>query len=237
MQAIILSAGRSRRLLPLTQNKPKCLLKMGGSTLIDRLIIALRDNGINSIVVVVGFQANLLKKYLVGKYKDINWRFIENREYENTHPAYSLWLARDYIKDSIIYLNADILCDEKILKNIIESKHPSITALKKTKWDQEEVNIITNNNSQVVEIGKHITSEKSSGEFIGVTKFGPDFINHLLKSLDFFIKNGQKNKFAADAINHAIQGGGVLYALDVSRYRAHEIDTIEDYEFAKTLKL
>lgn len=237
MKSIILAAGRSRRLLPLTENKPKCLLKIGELTLIDRLVLSLKDNNINNIAVVVGFQAKLLKKYLTNKYKDIIWNFIENQEYGNTHPAYSLWLAKNYLKDSIIYFNADVLFDKKILKNIIESPYPSITALKKTEWDQEEVNIIINNKSRVIEIGKHINSKKSSGEFIGITKFGPDFIDHLIKSLDFFIKNNQKNKFAADAINHAIQSGGVLHALNVNGLPAHEIDTIEDYELAKTLKL
>jgi choline kinase len=237
MKAIILAAGRSRRLLPLTKNKPKCLLEMGGLTLIDRLVLALKDNNINEVTVVVGFQAKLLKQHLTDKYKDISWNFVENREYRNTHPAYSLWLARNYLKDSTIYFNADVLFDKEILKNIIKSPYSSITAIKKTKWDQEEVNIVTNNNSQIVEIGKHITLNKSSGEFIGITKFGPNFIDHLLKSLNILIKNGQKNKFAADAINHAIQNGGTLYALDIGDLVAHEIDTVEDYKFAKTLEL
>jgi choline kinase len=237
MRAIILAAGRARRLFPITHKTPKCLLTIGNSTLIDRLVQSLKEHGIKEMVVVVGFRAKTIIKHLTANHPDVIFKFINNKDYAKTNPSHSLWLASKYLKSDILYLNADVLCDPKIITNIIKSKKPSVTALQQNDWDPEEVNIIVNKKMQVLEIGKHIGPRESKGEFIGITKLSKHFNNHLRKILNILNKNSDRQKFAVDAINMSIKKGGILYALDVSRYKAHEIDTIEDYEFAQTLEL
>jgi len=235
MKAIILAAGRAKRLRPITNNLPKCLLKFNGSAIIDYQVSALRKNKIKEIIVVVGFQKQKIIQHLKKNYPDVSFKFVENKKYKETNPAYSLWLARKYLTNSTIYLNADVLCNPEIIKKIIKDKKPSVTAIQRVPWDEEEVNVIINKDSQIIEMGKHIAKNLSYGEFIGVTKMGKKFIKNLIKVLDSFIGKKEYKKFAADAINLTIQRGEKMYALDVTNLQAIEIDTIEDLKRAKKL--
>lgn len=236
MKAIILAAGQSLRLRPLTNNTPKCLLKVGNKIIIDHQIETLYNNKIRDIIVVVGFYADKLINHLKKSHPKVNFIFIKNDKYANTNPTYSLWLAKNYLKDDILYLNADVLFDPKIIKKIINHKKSSITAIQKSVWEEEEVNVITNNKLKVLEIGKQINKDKSCGEFIGVTKLSKAFNKKLIKALDFYVTRGENKKFAADAINLAInKWGGQLFIEDISKFPSIEIDTIEDYKKAQSI--
>lgn len=236
MKAIILAAGQSLRLRPLTNNTPKCLLKIGNKVIIDHQVETLYKNKIKDVIVVVGFEANKLINHLKHTHPKLNFIFINNEKYSSTYPAYGLWMARDYLNESILYLNADVLFDPKIIENIIKDKKDSVTAIQKSVWDEEEVNVIINKSLRVIEIGKHINEHDNCGEFIGVTKFGKDFNSKLKKALDFYANNNEHKKFAADAINLTIKKwGGQLYIQDVTKLPSIEIDTIEDFNKAQLL--
>lgn len=236
MKAIILAGGQAKRLKSITDNKPKCLLRINEKSIIDYQIKALKKNNIKEIIIVVGFQAKKLMQYLTKIYPEINFVFIKNKIFNNTNAAYSLWLAKKYLINSVIYLNSDVLCDPNIIRKIIESKKKCITAIQRISWDKEEVNVIINKNSQIIKIGKDIDKKNRYGEFIGVTKLSKEFNQKLISVLDnLFISNKNLKKFAADAINLTIQNSSQMYILDVTHLPAIEIDTIKDYERAKKL--
>lgn len=234
MNSIILAAGQAKRLQPITNSMPKCLLTVGGKTILDRQIQSLLNNNIDKIIIVVGFEADKIIGH-INKFYDVGrFIFIHNMEYESTYPAYGLWLAKDFLVDGVLYLNADVLYDRQILNNIINDPRETVTAIQRVAWDEEEVNIIKGKNDKIIEIGKHVSKELSFGEFIGVTKMDKQFNAILIEALESFIEKKEYKKFAADAINLAIQRGGIMYLVDVSEYRAIEIDTPEDYEAAKS---
>ncbi|MES2223535.1 MAG: phosphocholine cytidylyltransferase family protein [Patescibacteria group bacterium] len=238
MKAIILAGGQATRLRPITHNLPKCLLKIGKKTIIDFQIETLQKNNIKDIIIVTGFKAELLKEHIITNYSqtDITFTFVFNEKYETTHAAHSLWSARDYLTDTTIYLNSDLICDPMIIKSVIENKNDSVTAIQQNDWDEEEVNVITDENMNVVEIGKLIPEKLSKGEFIGATKLSSSFLNKLIEVLNDMVQKNDTKKFAVDAINNVIHSKGEnLYALDVSHYVAIEIDTIEDFEKGKKL--
>lgn len=236
MKAIILAAGQAKRLRPITNNKPKCLLKVGNKIIIDHQIDVLYKYKIKNIIVVVGFQAKKLTTHLTKNHPYINFTFITNEKYASTYPAYGLWMAKNYMDDSALYLNADVLFDEKVIENIIKFKKGSVTAIQKVAWDDEEVNVIVDKNQKILKIGKDIKEKDSHGEFIGVTKFTKDFNQKLIKALDSYIKNKQHKKFAADAINLTINKyKGLMFIKDVTRFPSIEIDTPEDYKKAQAM--
>lgn len=235
MRAIILAAGKSTRLLPLTKDKPKCLIEIGNRTILDHQIKTLLENGVRDIIIVTGFQAQKIVAHLGQNYPDVDFIFIENKDYETTFPAHGLWLAKEFMDDEFLYLNADLFCHPEIIKSIIEHEKPHITAIQKIPWNEEAVNIIHDPNEAITEIGKHIDASSNCGEFIGITKFGKEFAEKLISALETFAKQGEKKKYAVDAINHAIKLGGKLHVLDVTHLPAIEIDSLDDYEEAKTL--
>src|SRR5689334_613721 len=103
MKAIILAAGKGTR-LDGTAVKPKCLVKIGSSTLLRRQIEVLRTLNINEIVVVIGFAADRVRRECSSEIG-----FVENVHFAETCSLYSLWLARDHLADGFVVLNSDVL--------------------------------------------------------------------------------------------------------------------------------
>src|SRR3990167_10559502 len=121
MKAIILAGGMARRLRPITNDLPKCLLNVGGKTIIDRQIDSLFREGVEEIIVVTGFKSELVEQHIDFYYPGKKIRVIKNKNYESTGPAYSLWCAGEILGESeIIYLNGDLVTDPQVIKNLIE---------------------------------------------------------------------------------------------------------------------
>jgi len=208
---------------------------MGDSTIIDRLLNSLEKYGISEIVMVTGFRANLLSNHVQEKHPHQKFTFVFNEEYATTLPAYGLWLAREHFDNNgeTLYLNSDVICDSEIIRDVITYPEDSVTAIRPSDWEEEEVNVILDTEERVSVIGKHVQKDESRGEFIGVTKFGPTFTPFLIDALNTFEKSGDRQRFAVDSMNAAIQNGGILHMLDTAKRTACEVDTIEDYEAAK----
>ncbi len=140
----------------------------------------------------------------------------------------------EHLNETTIYLNGDVFYEPQILKEVIENKNDSATAIQETNWDEEEVNVIIDKDGFVSELSKNLTKEESSGEFIGITKLGANFIN----SIKEVVKNEGievfRHSFAIDLLNHVIhRSDNKISAVNVTKLNAIEIDTPEDLTSAK----
>src|SRR5215207_3765088 len=115
MKAIILAAGKGTR-LDGAAVKPKCLVEVGGSTLLRRQIEILRSRGIDEIVIVVGFGADSIREAC-----DNEISFVENIHFAETSSLYSLWLAREHLSEGFVVLNSDVLVHPQLLANLLNS--------------------------------------------------------------------------------------------------------------------
>ena len=99
MIGVILAAGMAKRLRPLTDTKPKCLLEVGGRTLLERTVRAMQQAGISEFVVVTGYRANQIVDFLTplahrnGDGGEVSFHFLHNADYEHNNNIYSLWMA------------------------------------------------------------------------------------------------------------------------------------------------
>ena len=101
MQAIILAAGMGKRLKELTKDNTKCMVKVNGETLIDRLLGQLSGLGLNRVVIVVGYKGDNLISYIGDRYADkLNIEYVENPIYDKTNNIYSLALAKDKLAET-----------------------------------------------------------------------------------------------------------------------------------------
>ncbi|HMQ70373.1 MAG TPA: phosphocholine cytidylyltransferase family protein [Ignavibacteria bacterium] len=242
MQAIILAAGASKRLRPLTDTTPKCLLKIGDKNLLERTILNITDNGINDLIFVTGYRENMIKDFMKETFPELNVTFITNTDYENNNNSYSLWMTRDHVKGEILLLDSDILFDKKIITALLRSENENCLAVNFTdKLDEEQIKVILNGENEVTEIGKEISIEKSAGESIGIEKFSAYFMKALFAILDRKIsRENNVNEFYEASFQELINKGGSgnsIFAEDVSEYTCMEIDTADDYEKAQTLKI
>lgn len=224
MRAVILAAGVGRRLRPETIQTPKCLIEIGGKSIISHQLEALEGEGIKSVVVVVGYKAEQIMKHVVTNFPGIDFIFIYNSKYRNTGAAYSLWLARNNLSDDFIYLNADALFHQKILSDIISSEKVNLLAVEKNKnEDDEEVKVIIDGKGLIKQIGKKLDAEKSIGEFTGIVKLSKESLKKIILSLDLFVKQNEVNKYFVDAIDHSIK----KHNLNIYTYANCSLPSIE----------
>lgn len=241
MQAIILAAGASRRLRPLTDTTPKCLLNIGNKNLLERTIESVIANGINDFVFVTGYRENMIKDFVNEKFPGINKAFITNHDYENNNNSYSLWMTKNYINGDVILLDSDILFDKEIIAELLNSKYENCLAVNFTdKLDEEQIKVHSDEN-KILRIGKEIPINKSAGESIGIEKFSAYFMKELFVILDRKIaKENIVNEFYEASFQEVIDkddSRNSIYAVDVSAFTCMEIDTVQDYENAQQILL
>ena len=100
IKAIILAAGVGSRIKPLTDNCPKCLLKVGRETILNRMVTNIQKNGIHEVVFVLGYLEEKIKNYVKTQFPDLIIHFVRNARYAETNTGFSLMLAMDLIQDS-----------------------------------------------------------------------------------------------------------------------------------------
>jgi len=122
MKAVILAAGIASRLRPLTDYTPKCLLKIGDISILERTITNLLNYSIDEIIIVTGYREKQIIKFIDTAFPSIKVTFIYNKLYDSTNNIYSLWLTKNYIKNTdILLLDSDIIFDHRIIRLLLDS--------------------------------------------------------------------------------------------------------------------
>jgi choline kinase len=232
MKGVILAAGRGERLAPMGWDKPKCLLKFGGHTLLDNIVASLLENNIDKIVIVVGYKQEAVLKEL--KKHAVTFDTVVNEDFTQTNTIHSLYLAREYLNEDFIYFNADVLFEQQLISRIV-GRDGNVFAIEEKKCCEEEVKVIVDENRRIVRIGKKLEPEQCLGEFVGVGKFSASSCEAIVKSLcRFNEKLGERNLFFEAAVN-AILDEHVFYAMGLNGLRAIEIDNPQDHKQALKL--
>ena len=119
MIGVILAAGMAKRLRPLTDTKPKCLLEVGGKTLLQRTVDAMISAGAQELVVVTGYRENMIREFLTIHYPLVTIHFIDNIDYEHNNNIFSLWLAmQQWHGSEVLLMDSDILCDPEAVRRV-----------------------------------------------------------------------------------------------------------------------
>jgi|CXWL01.1.fsa_nt_gi NDP-sugar pyrophosphorylase family protein len=236
MKAIILAAGASTRLHPLTLTKPKCLLTVRDKTILDYQLEALVDVGVSEVVIVVGCQKELIKEHLSEKKYPLTVTCVDNDEYATTQPILG-GLARvtEHLRDPILFFHSDVLFETNALTKLLAHPADSVMLYRKDDWDLEAGKIIVAPDTQTVrELGKHIEQERSTGEYLQIAKFGSYFLKELVNVLRVRTAEGQDG-FTIGAFNDVIKKGSVSVIALPFEGKVSEIDTHEDYASAKKI--
>ena len=201
MQLIILSAGIGSRLRPFTNNKPKCLVKVGGKPILQRQLEISKLCGINkkSISIVGGYFCDQLRKY------DLN--VIENKSFNSTNMVYSLFLGLKNLKieEDLIISYGDIIYEKKILKKLVNSNFPiSVVADKSWAklWQLRMENVLEDAETfkydsklNILELGRKARSIKEiQAQYIGLIKVKKEFLKKIIDIYEGFYKNNSSEK-------------------------------------------
>ena len=244
MRAIIVAAGPGSRLKPYTDDRPKCLLDIGGRTILQRAIDALRQNGIEEIAVVRGYRSELIN------YPDVI--YYENPGYMENNILESLFCAEAEMDDGFIVSYADILYGGDIVAKLVSSSG-DIALVVDIEWgrryrgrDQHpvaEAELVRVENGRVAAIGKGVVApEEAYGEFIGLARFsrsGAEAIraayNGILTECPdsrFQRSSSLKTAYLSDMFQELIDSGHVVKTVDIEGGWI-EIDTPQDLEEAR----
>lgn len=236
MIGVILAAGMAKRLRPLTDHCPKCLLTVGDKTLLQRTVDAMTEGGINELVVVTGFCGEMIREFLNSHYPDTTIHFLHNADYENNNNIYSLWMTRNIVRArNFLLMDSDILFDPAIVKRMLQEPGTAL-ALNRHELGEEEIKVITDSEGHVVEISKTCSIADAIGESVGIEKMNADYSEALFRELDVMIeKEGLIDIFYERAFERLIPQGHTFSVVDTTHFFSYELDTPED--FAQATKL
>jgi choline kinase len=217
MKAIILAAGMGKRLMQVSDGKPKSMIMINNKSIIQRQLESCRAVGIEDFVFVLGYKKTELQKHILKFIPPENALFVENPIYDKTNTLYSLYLTRDHFDDDFIYFNADVLFKSELLEKIIgESKHSQLL-LETKSCKEEEVKMIVDSEMRIWHISKTLPVNQCAGEFIGIGKFKKEILTKFAAFLKYGVDQGQANNYfeyavdllAKEAILEAVPTGGI----------------------------
>ncbi len=235
MKALILAAGVSRRLYPLTYDQPKCLLPVGDKPILNYQLDALKKLGIRDITIVLGYFREKIMAHLETQYPDLNISPVINHHYFETNTAYSVQMALPkVINGSFLLMNGDVVYPKPLLKKIVQSQFDSALAVEIKPCGREEVKVVAGDGNRIVAIGKELIQENALGEFIGVAKLSGDFGRAFQSSLNRLITSGGTADYFEAGI-HNLLSEYDIYFEDVSQFPCIEVDFEEDLEKARSI--
>lgn len=239
MKAVILAAGIASRLRPLTNDTPKCLLKIGEKSIVELTIDNIIINDIHEVIIVTGYLQEKIKNLVSKKYPGLNVTYIYNELYESTNNIYSLWLTKESLSgDKLLLMDSDIIFDKKIITKLLTSEYENCLALKSHDVQDEEIKVKADENGRVLEISKEVKLKDAVGESIGIEKFGVETLKELFTIIDRkIVVEKNVNQFYEAAFQELADKGTNIYTVDTADYICMEIDTAADLETARQILL
>lgn len=236
ISAIILAAGRGRRLLPLTKDTPKCLIRVDGTPILHRQLDALQKYAIRDVSIITGFKASIVKEYAQKNFSDLNLNFVENLNHESTNTFYSLALAVQKIgsRAPLLLLNGDVVFHPKVIEAMVSgSPAKSFSAVVIKKCGIEEIKAKVDLDGRILNLNKSLNPDDCMGEAVGINLFNPEFLGSLRDRL-VSCQDELRNEYFENAVEHVIQTAPhPLYARDISMYGSVEVDFPEDLKAAE----
>lgn len=225
MQGIILAAGRSSRLAPVLKGKPKCLAQLEGLSLIEYQLAVLGSFGITDICVVLGYRADEIRQVIGDR-----CHCIINHRYAQTNSLYSLWLARNWVRDSFVLMNSDVLAHPQIYKHLLESPGNSLAYDSRSGNEAEHMKVAFEED-KLQQISKTLDLEQAQGESLGLLKFSARAVKSLFQEAEAALGIGGENQWAPAAIQRLARKRTIA-GIDVAGLPWVEIDFPQDLQYA-----
>jgi L-glutamine-phosphate cytidylyltransferase len=200
MKAVIFAAGVGRRLQEVSRGRPKCLIEIGGRTLLARHLDALTSLGVAPIVLVVGFAQEAIRAEVADDPRAPLIRWVVN-EYYTRGSITSLWAARHEMTEDTVLMDADVLYDPAILARLVRSPLPTALLMDQSVRQQTEECMVAASQGRVVRLSKTLPDHyDQAGEGVGFLKIRKDHIPALLDSVQAQIEAGRLDMEYEDAM-------------------------------------
>ncbi len=226
MKALIFNSGQGSRMGDMTKDKPKCLVDIGGESILHRQLRILSECGIRDFIITTGKYHDEIAEESA-KIQDINVELVRNPLYSSTNYIYSMYLAGEYIDSDMLILHGDLVFERKIAEQLVNDSRKDICLIDVTSDKPEKDfkgRIICGRLKEVsVEI-----SDDDCYSFQPMYKLSKESALKWTEAVKRYVKDGKTGVYAENALND-ILGDMNIEALSYSGMLVSEIDTAEDH--------
>lgn len=225
LPVVYLAAGEGTRLRPLTDDRPKAMIDVGGCSLAERALGSLRAAGVSRVVAVTGYRPQDLEVLgeLVSEQR-------HNPRFSELGNVYSLWCARDVVTEGCLIVNSDVLFEDEVARRLLSLDGSAVLCDSSHGVDQESMKAVSED-GRLVRLSKHAPAQ-SNPEYIGLTRVDPTDGPLLVQILDEFVESGRLDVYYEDALEELARRRP-LRAVAVDGLAWIEIDDHADLERAR----
>lgn len=242
MQAIILAAGMGKRLKELTQNNTKCMVKVNGVALIDRMLHQIDRKHLSRIVIVVGYEGQKLIDYIGTLDIQTPIVFIRNEIYDRTNNIYSLALAKDWLcQDDTLLFESDLIFEDAVLDMLVDDSRDTLALVDKYEAWMDGTCLKIDEDDNIVGFisGQKFTFSEIEDYYktVNLYKFSRRFSEkYYVPFLDAYQAALGENEYYEQVLRViAMLDAPVIKAKRLSGQRWYEIDDIQDLDIAESL--
>ncbi len=243
MQAIILAAGMGKRLREFTKNNTKCMVKVNGIPLIDRMLSQLSELNLNRVIIVVGYKGDELIQHIGHRYdQKLDIEYVFNHVYDKTNNIYSLALASDkLLEDDTLLIESDLILDDNMFRLILDNPYPNLALVAKYQTWMDGTMVKIDEDCNIVNfIPKKAFNYEETDQYyktVNVYKFGKEFSAHkyvpFLKAYTEALGNNEYYEQVLRVISFLDKSD--LKALPINGEKWYESDDKADLNIAEAL--
>lgn len=225
MKALILNSGLGSRMGILSSSHPKCMTEISPhETILSRQLNLLSKNGINEIIMTIGYYSEILIKYCNSLELNLHFTFVKNPIYDKTNYIYSIYCAREYLNDDIVLMHGDLVFENEVLERILASPQSCMTVSSTLPLPEKDFKAQIKDGI-ITAVGVDIFNEALAAQ--ALYKLNKSDWELWLNKIIEFCEAGNTNVYAENALN-ALNGATNIHALDVQNLLCSEIDNPED---------
>ena len=242
MQAVILAAGMGKRLKHLTANNTKCMVKVNGVPMIDRMLAQLDRHGLSRIVLVVGYEREKLKAHVRSLPISTPVEFIDNPVFDRTNNIYSLALAKENLcAEDTILLESDLIFEDSVLDLLLDDPRPNLALVDKYEsWMDGTCALLDENDGIAAFVPKQSFRYDEIASYyktVNIYRFSREFSqNQYVPFLEAYVKALGENEYYEQVLrvitmlNHTS-----IRAKRLTGQRWYEIDDVQDLDIAESI--
>lgn len=242
MQAIILAAGMGRRLKDLTENNTKCMVKVNGVPLIDRMLCQIERKHLSRIVIVVGYKGQNLMDHIASLNIRTPVVYVKNPVYDKTNNIYSLSLAKEYLcEEDTLLFESDLIFEDSLIDVLLEDRRDTLALVDKYEnWmDGTCVKLSEDDTIEVFVPGKNFKFEERDEYYktVNIYKFSKNFSqSYYVPFLEAYTKALGDNEYYEQVLRViTMLDKPVIKAKRLKDQLWYEIDDIQDLDIATSI--
>ncbi len=242
MQAIILAAGMGKRLKELTSDNTKCMVKVNGVTLIERMLRQIERQNVSRIVIVTGYEGQKLKEYIDTLAIGTPVKFIDNPIYDKTNNIYSLALASEELcEEDTLLFESDLIFEDSVLDELVNDSRETLALVDKYEsWmDGTCVKLADDDTIEAFVPGKKILFEEIPEYYktVNIYKFSKEFSQkYYVPFLKAYEKALGENEYYEQVLRViTMLDEPVIRAKRLTGQKWYEIDDIQDLDIAESI--